>query len=500
MKIVEEMGIGYNLGNIFDCYNDSVKIKTPNEQITLCGNPEIKRDMITKIRRVGFKTIRFPITWINFIDELGNINEKWMSKVKEVVDLIINANMYCILNLYHDGDSGNWLTEGDNAKEKYINLWRQIAIKFKIYDEHLIFESMNNYINNINNLNTMINNTDIYEFNQAFVDTIRSEGVYNEKRLLIICGDFDMTGFNYLSGYIIPNDPSNKLALSVHFYFPLQFTSMHDGITYHITLPQGFSFDLESLNEWGSQSDYNTIISLFDLLRNFVNDKGIPVIIVEFGVFTEDKKEKESIREYLYAMLSFANDYKGISPCLQDTSDKKIGEYNYYNREKNEWYDDQIKNIITKISKGKYARPTEYFFSKNEQTITNLKNESFLKVDLRPQKILKIKLNLKITITSNSKIFFQLITYDSNNELQILTVNGEKQKEYDGTYTITVKDNYDYNTILRVEQVTGGTNIILNYLTIIYEEYFLSFDYTLYKSDIYKYQKILIYIWQIIHL
>ena len=189
-------------------------------------------------------------------------------------------------------------------------------MKFKIYDEHLIFESMNNYINNINNLNTMINNTDIYEFNQAFVDTIRSEGVYNEKRLLIICGDFDMTGFNYLSGYIIPNDPSNKLALSVHFYFPLQFTSMHDGITYHITLPQGFSFDLESLNEWGSQSDYNTIISLFDLLRNFVNDKGIPVIIVEFGVFTEDKKEKESIREYLYAMLSFANDYKGISPCL----------------------------------------------------------------------------------------------------------------------------------------------------------------------------------------
>ena len=484
LKIVEDMGIGYNLGNMFDCYNDSIKIKTPNEQITLCGNPEVKREMILKIRKVGFKTIRFPITWINFIDELGNINEEWMSKVKEVVDWIINANMYCILNLYHDGDSGNWLTEGNNAKEKYINLWRQIAIKFRIYDEHLIFESMNNYINNINNFNIKIENIDIYELNQAFVDTVRREGVNNENRLLLICGDFDMAGFTYLSEYIIPKDPNNKLALSVHFYYPIQFTSLHDEVNYTITLPQGLSSNLDSITEWGSESDYNNIISQFDLLNNFINDKGIPIIIVEFGVLTEDKKEKESIREYLNAVLSFANDYQGISPCLWDTSNKTIGEHNYYDREKNEWYDDQIKNIITKISKGKYAKPTEYFFNNNEQIFKNHKNENFLMADLKPQKVLKIEFNLKINISSNSKIFFKLITFDSKTQMQIKTLEGKKQKEYDGTYTIIVEDDYDYNSIIRVEGVTGGTNIVLNYLTVIYKESFLSFDYNLYKSDI----------------
>ena len=484
MQIVEDMGIGYNLGNMFDCYNDSIQIKTPKEQITSCGNPEINREMIVKIRKSGFKTIRFPITWINFIDDLGNINEEWMSKVKEVVDWIINANMYCILNIYHDGDSGNWLTNGKNAREKYINLWRQIAIKFRIYDEHLIFESMNSYINNINNLNTQFQKTDIYTLNQAFVDTVRKEGENNKKRLLLIYGDFYISGYNYLSKYIIPEDASNKLALSVHFFYPVEFALIHDGT--NLTF-EGAPFALLSKREWGSYSDYNNLINQFHSLNNFIDDKRIPIIIVEFGVLTEDKKEKESIREYLNAILSFANDYKGIAPCLWDTSDKKLGEYNYFNREKKEWYDEQIKNIIKNISKGKYPKPKEYFFYKNEQTAKKDGNEEFLIIYLRPQKVLKFKFNLKITIPSNTKILFNLETIDSKGAMQVKKIEGKKKKEYDGTYTITVEDDYDYNEIIRIEEVNRGKNIILNYITVEYKENYLSFEYNLYKSDIYKY-------------
>ena len=31
--IVNDMGIGYNLGNLFDCYSINEEIKTPDEQI-----------------------------------------------------------------------------------------------------------------------------------------------------------------------------------------------------------------------------------------------------------------------------------------------------------------------------------------------------------------------------------------------------------------------------------------------------------------------------------
>ena len=33
-EIVNEMGIGYNLGYLIDCYSDLKEIKTPDDQIT----------------------------------------------------------------------------------------------------------------------------------------------------------------------------------------------------------------------------------------------------------------------------------------------------------------------------------------------------------------------------------------------------------------------------------------------------------------------------------
>ena len=145
-EIVRDMGIGYNLGNTFDSYSyfiGEVGIKDPNDQITLNGNIIPTKYMINKIKRYGFKTIRFPVTWTNFIDELGNIDSNWMKLIKEVIDLIMNEKMYCILNIHHDGKYGNWLTKGMKYKDIYINLWTQIADSFKDYNEHLIFESMN---------------------------------------------------------------------------------------------------------------------------------------------------------------------------------------------------------------------------------------------------------------------------------------------------------------------------------------------------------------------
>ena len=107
MDIVNEMGLGYNLGNSFDSYNSSIQINNTEEQITLMGNPIPTKKLISNIKKYGFKTIRFPVTWINFIDDFGNVKTEWMQQVKEVVKWIVGKNIYCILNLYHDSDSSN---------------------------------------------------------------------------------------------------------------------------------------------------------------------------------------------------------------------------------------------------------------------------------------------------------------------------------------------------------------------------------------------------------
>jgi len=75
IQIVNDMGIGYNLGNLFDCNNkSSEEIKEPDDQITSCGNEVITKDVINNIKKDGFKTIRFPVTWMNFINDSGQIN------------------------------------------------------------------------------------------------------------------------------------------------------------------------------------------------------------------------------------------------------------------------------------------------------------------------------------------------------------------------------------------------------------------------------------------
>ena len=92
IDIVNDMGIGYNLGNLFDSYSATEEIKTPDEQITLWGNSVPTKKLFNYLKKSGFKTIRFPITWMHFMDESGKVNPLWMSRVKEVVKLIIDAH------------------------------------------------------------------------------------------------------------------------------------------------------------------------------------------------------------------------------------------------------------------------------------------------------------------------------------------------------------------------------------------------------------------------
>ena len=87
IQTVEDMGIGWTLADSFECYSSEIKIMTdPDYQITLYGNVVPTKQLITSIKKSGFKTIRVPITWMHFMDESGTINPVWMNRVKEVVN------------------------------------------------------------------------------------------------------------------------------------------------------------------------------------------------------------------------------------------------------------------------------------------------------------------------------------------------------------------------------------------------------------------------------
>ena len=118
---------------------------TVNE--TLWQNDETTQALIDAVHDLGFNTVRIPVTWGTMInDEDYSINEKWISRVQDIVDYCIRQDMYVIINIHHDGaDQSGWLRVGTDdlpaLYEKFEGVWTTIANYFKDYDEHLIFFS-----------------------------------------------------------------------------------------------------------------------------------------------------------------------------------------------------------------------------------------------------------------------------------------------------------------------------------------------------------------------
>ena len=482
IEIVNEIGIGYNLANLFDSYDISKEIKSPEDQITLYGNEIPTKQMIKSIKKSGFRTIRFPVTWANLIDEYGNININWLNRVKEVIDLIIEYNIYCILNIQRDSEFGNWLWDVKKAKNRYIRLWQQIAEVFKIYDEHLIFESFNEITYQYGE---NYDYESLYNLNQAFVDTIRNSGGYNFKRLLLVSGAVNSLEYSLNSYFKIPIDPGENIGLSIHYYFPSQFTMEPDDEPWYYN-SSGYIYEIPPFQNWGNQKDYNEMLQNFELLKKSYLDKGIVIVLSEIGVITEHKKEKESIREYLYALFSFARDYKGIVPCLWDTSNKNTGDMNYFDREINQWYDELIKVNFIKISKKKFVKPTEYYVNINIERATTSESEDYIHISIGIRTPKSIIFNVKITNKTLSEISFHLVTENKNNEWYVFEIKGLRgQKQYDGSYTFNYDtQNMDFNTYIRIQKYIGSESITLNYLAIEFEESFTSFDIINYKNAV----------------
>ena len=208
IQIVNEMGIGYNLGKTFNCCSSVDEENILYEQIKIWGTILPSEKMINKIKKYGFKTIRFQILYSNLTDI---INSEWLIRVEEIVYWIIKNGMYCILCVSHDKKF--WMSEGRNSKNKYINFWKQVANQFMDNDDHLIFETFIDFDADIKEIFLL-------NFTQDFIDTIRNSDGYNKGRLLIIPEMSTEYEINSYYDLHIPEDPSNKTAVSLHYYFP----------------------------------------------------------------------------------------------------------------------------------------------------------------------------------------------------------------------------------------------------------------------------------------
>lgn len=259
--VVNDINVGWNLGDSFDSkvYDQSRGFDLHLNQETLWGNPIVSKELIDRVANCGFNTIRIPVTWYynTGVDENGRlwIGQKWLNRVAEVVQYALDNDMYVILNSHHDQK----LFYAGVSDEEFVTvlnnvsyLWGQVAYYFKDYDSRLMFEAFNE----IDNLEKCWQYGDraamqMNQMNQVFLNAVRSTGGNNLERNLIVPTLLHGSSRKFLSGFQLPVDcVSNHLIVAVHNYD----------------------------QKLGQDVDKN-----FEILEDFSNKIGVPVIITEMG-------------------------------------------------------------------------------------------------------------------------------------------------------------------------------------------------------------------------
>ena len=204
-----------------------------------------------------------------------------------------------------------------------------------------------------------------------------------------------------ISLYKIPIDP----AISFYYYVSYSFAMESSYNPWTWVDESGISQLIKSINIWGKDYDYQTLYVYFQNFKEIFVDKGYPIIISEVGVLTEDKKDINSIREYLYSVFSISRSFGGIMACLLDTSNKKSGIMNYYDRINDKWYDEVIRDNFKKISQGNFVKLTDFSYYSNKDIVTELNNDENLCLKFGNKKIKKVIFKVKISNDYNFGIF-----------------------------------------------------------------------------------------------
>lgn len=267
VEFASQFGLGWNLGNSLEAIGGE----------TAWRNPKTTQQLIDSIKAAGFNSVRIPVAWSKFTDRDNyTIDPAWMSRVEEVINYVLKTGMYAIVNEHWDG---GWL-QPTFAKQEYANkrlasIWKQIAIHFRNYNDHLIFAGTNevmvegNYGEPTKEYYTVQNG-----FNQLFVNTVRSTGGRNAYRYLAVQG-FNTNIDHTIKYFEKPKDVvKDRLMVEVHYYDPYDFT-LNTKSTIYV-----WGKDAEGSQSWANESFAD---GQFQKMKTHFVDNNIAVLIGEYA-------------------------------------------------------------------------------------------------------------------------------------------------------------------------------------------------------------------------
>lgn len=322
------LGLGWNLGNHFDAYNNAVSAEDA------WGNPKATQATFHKVKAAGFNSVRIPVTWLGHIGDAPDykIQDAWLDRVAEVVSYAEKAGLYAIVNIHHDGaDSKYWLDIKAAAKDPVVQkrtleqieaVWTQIAMKFKDKGDFLILEGFNEIHDGGWGWGANLKDGGkqykcLNEWNQMFVSTVRGAGEQNNMERILGIPAYSTNVDLAIEGLELPVDYlEDRLMISVHCYDP-----------YDYTLPAKYS-------EWGHTAVASKKVpgdNEGDLRKSFVKlydnyiSKGIPVYFGEFGCVNRATAREQAFQQYYLKYFAKLAKVYGVPSCIWDNGAKGHG-------------------------------------------------------------------------------------------------------------------------------------------------------------------------------
>jgi endoglucanase len=346
IQLADEMGFGWNVGNSLDAISSE----------TSWGNPKVTQRIIDSVKAAGFNAVRIPIAWSSHFSDASiyTINSTWMDRVEEVVNYVLNNDMYAIINIHWDG---GWM-QPTYAQQEYVNnrlaiMWQQIAVRFRDYDDHLLFAGTNEVmVTNNYNAPTKEYYTVQNSFNQTFVTTVRSTGGRNVYRHLVVQGFNTNIGYTY-SYFTIPTDMvENKLMVEVHYYDPYNFTLNTSSSK---TQWGANATDASKVETWANESYAD---AQFQKMKTKFINNGYAVILGEYGAIARLNLGNDSLnaehaeyRRYYMEYITNSIVQHGLVPFYWDNGGTGNNSMGLFNRSTGAKVYPKIISAITGTSK-----------------------------------------------------------------------------------------------------------------------------------------------------
>lgn len=297
--IAQNLKRGINMGNMLDA---------PREGD---WGVKLEPDYPDKVAGV-FDTVRLPVRWSNHAAPTADatIDEAFARRVDQVVDAFLAKGMYVILDVHHYTQISGDAQHGPNEfkvdpavlDQRLVNLWKQIAARYRSRSPKLLFELLNEPHGRLNG----------EAWNRLAAQTLAAVRATNPTRTVLI-GPGEWNGIPELPKLRLPRD--RNIIVSIHNYDPMSFT--HQGVEWMPQFPVG-----PTCCDAKQRQD---ITNALDAAKRWSDANGYPLYLGEFGAYekadlssranyTRIVREEADKRGIGWAYWEFASSFGVYSP------------------------------------------------------------------------------------------------------------------------------------------------------------------------------------------